>query len=294
MAYQDVELDLGFATLTPIGGASRDLLSSGGSNIEKTNISHTTGWSNTETKEASVSITSSVAGSYGAASFSLSATVGFGYTTSTSLSESTTVSKDFYFRPGYITTYYQWGVSVKGQKILNGEIKLEAKSISELQNLKAAKETQATKVKITLKKIAPPAVFRIQAVDSRYYLHGDGIGNGNTRCIQTLDNDCQIMTAQKAGGDDESLYYIINKRTGYYMYADNGGRGNIHYKNGKSGDALWRLVPTGTADQFTLEAVNSDYYLHMDNGGKSNVRCFNRRDRGCQDLRFKAVRNSRY
>jgi len=294
MSYQTVELDLGFATLAPIGGASRDLLSSGGAGVEKTTITHTTGWSNTETAEASVSVTSSVSGSYGAASFSVSATVGFGYTTSTSLSEQTQVKKEFYFRPGYITTYYQWSVAVKGQRILNGEVKLEAKSISELQALKAEKETQATNVKITLKRIAPPPVLRIQAADSRYYIHGDGIGNGNTRCIEWYDNDCQIMTAEKVGKDDEALYRFINKRTGYYMHAHSGGRGNVSYHNRKEDGSVWKLVPTGTADQFYLLSVLSDYYLHMDHGGRDNVRCYNRRDRGCQDLRFKAVVNSRY
>ena len=121
MTTENVTIDLGFAELIPIAGASRNLLNAGGGSVETTKIAVTTGWSNTQTTEASASVTAQVGGSYGAASFSVSATVGFGYSDSTTLSKSTTVTQTYNFRPGYITTYYQWGVNVKDQKILNGK-----------------------------------------------------------------------------------------------------------------------------------------------------------------------------
>ena len=121
MTTETVTIDLGFATLIPIPGASRNLLGAGGSSVETTTIAVTQGWSNTKTTEASVSVTASVGGSYGAANFSVSSTVGFGYSDSNTLSKATTVTQTYNFRPGYLTTYYQWGISVKDQKILNGK-----------------------------------------------------------------------------------------------------------------------------------------------------------------------------
>ena len=125
MATEEVVIDLGRAELIPIAGASRNLLNSGdaGGKMggERTEITVTTGWSNTKTAEASVSVTASVGGSYGAANFSVSATVGFGYSDSNTLSKSTSVKQVYSFRPGYITTYYQWGVNVKDNQILNGK-----------------------------------------------------------------------------------------------------------------------------------------------------------------------------
>ena len=124
---EEVVIDLGLAELIPIPGASRNLLNAGklwsGDKLagERTEITVTTGWSNTKTKEASMSVTASVGGSYGAANFSVSATVGFGYSDSTSLSKETSVKQVYNFRPGYITNYYQWGVHIKDKQILNGK-----------------------------------------------------------------------------------------------------------------------------------------------------------------------------
>ena len=120
-SFEEVVIDLGLAELIPIPGASRNLLQVGGSTGDRTEITVTTGWSNTKTKEASMSVTASVGGSYGAANFSVSATVGFGYSDSTSLSKETSVKQVYNFRPGYITTYYQWGVHVRDKQILNGK-----------------------------------------------------------------------------------------------------------------------------------------------------------------------------
>ena len=126
MSTEEVVIDLGLAELIPIPGASRNLLNAGGTaggprSGERTEIDVTTGWSNTKEIKQSMSVTASVSGAYGAANFSVSATAGFGYSDSTSLSKSTSVKQVYSFRPGYITTYYQWGVNVKDKQILNGK-----------------------------------------------------------------------------------------------------------------------------------------------------------------------------
>ena len=121
MPFQQVVRDLGPAELIPIPGAHRDLLSTRGGIVETAEITCTTGWSNTQTREASISVTAEISGSFGAADFSLSSTVGFGYSDSTTLSKLTTVKQTYSFRPAYITTYYQWGARVGDKLVLNGK-----------------------------------------------------------------------------------------------------------------------------------------------------------------------------
>lgn len=268
---EEVVIDLGLAELIPITGASRNLLSAGGSAGERAEITVTTGWSNTKTKEASMSVTASIGGSYGAANFSVSATVGFGYSDSTSLSKSTSVKQVYNFRPGYITTYYQWGVHVKDKQILNGQVKLEAKSIEELRALKSKTETQATVVKLTLTKIVPPSgTFYLKSVASGYTLMCHSYGKGNCKMEVGQGSIYMPLTAEKV---DDNLYRFRNKESGYYMHCDSEGRGNVHMFERKHNVCqLFKLVPTGTADYFKLESYNSEgYFMHSDNTGTGNV-----------------------
>jgi len=252
------------------------LLSIGGSTVERSEITVTTGWSNTKTAEASVSVTASVGGSYGAANFSLSATVGFSYTDSTSLSKETAVKQKYNFRPGYITTYYQWGVQVKDHTVLNGQVKIEAKSIAELQELKAKIQTQATVVKITLQKVVPPAgEFEIKSVPSGLKLMCHSEGRGNCK-MELTQSKYMTLTAEKV---DENLYRFKNKESGYYLEAD-GGRGNVRMSNRASDNQIFRLCPTGTNNFFKLASYTfDDYFMHSDNTGTGNLWMTNYHDR---------------
>jgi len=271
MSTEEVVIDLGFSELIPIAGASRDLLHVTGAGVERSEITVTTGWSNTKTKEASVSVTASVGGSYGAANFSLSSTVGFGYSDSTSLSKSTSVKQVYSFQPGYITTYYQWGVSVKGNTVLNGQVKLEAKSVGELQALKAKTEEGATKVKLTLTKIVAPAGgFLIQNASSGYTLMCHSHGKGNTKMEISQSSPYCTLTAEKV---DENLYRFKNKESGYYLHCDKDGRGKVRLFPRKHNVCqIFKLIPTGVADYFKLESYNSpNYFLYSFYSGKGDI-----------------------
>jgi hypothetical protein len=272
MSTEEVVIDLGFSELIPIAGASRNLLNVTAGGPERTEITVTTGWSNTKTKEASMSVTASVGGSYGAANFSVSATVGFGYSDSTSLSKSTSVKQVYSFQPGYITTYYQWGVHVKGNQILNGNVKLEAKSLDELQALKTKAESSATKVKLTLTKVVAPAgAFLIQNVASGYTLMCHSYGKGDCKMEIGQGSIYCPLTAEKV---DDNLYRFKNKESGYYLHCDNDGRGgNVRmFQNKHNVCQIFKLVPTGVADYFRLESYNSvRYFMCSRNSGKGKV-----------------------
>jgi len=269
---EEVVIDLGLAELIPIPGASRNLLNVGGSTGDRSEITVTTGWSNTKTKEASMSVTASVGGSYGAANFSVSATVGFGYSDSTSLSKSTSIKQVYNFRPGYITTYYQWGVHLKDKQILNGQVKLEAKSIPELREQKTKTETGASIVKLTLTKVVPPAgTFQIKNVASGFLLMCHSYGKGNCKMEGGVAGSIYpALTAEKV---DDNLYRFKNKESGYYMHCDSEGRGNVRMFERKHNVCqLFKLVPTGVRDYFRLESYNSEgYFMHSDNAGTGNV-----------------------
>jgi len=277
MSTEEVVIDLGLAELIPIPGASRNLLNAGGTaggprSGERTEIDVTTGWSNTKEIKQSMSVTASVSGAYGAANFSVSATVGFGYSDSTSLSKSTSVKQVYSFRPGYITTYYQWGVNVKDKQILNGQIKLEAKSIDELRALKTKTETGASVVKLTLTKIVPPAEpFYIRNVASGYNLMCHSYGKGNCKMEVISGSKFQPLTAEKV---DENLYRFRNKASGYYLHCDNNGRGGTVRMFDRQHNAcqLFKLIPTGVADYFRLESYNSErYFMCGRNSGTGDV-----------------------
>jgi len=297
MSTEEVVIDLGLAELIPIPGASRNLLNSGGKGGlgERTEITVTTGWSNTKTVEASMSVTASVGGSYGAANFSVSATVGFGYSDSNTLSKSTTVLQVYSFRPGYITTYYQWGVNVKDHKILNGQVKLEAKSLDELRALKAKTETGASVVKLTLTKIVPPAEpFLIKNVATGHYLMCHSYGKGDCKMEPMNGSKFQPLTAEKV---DDNLYRFRNKASGYYMHADREGRGgNIHmFERQHNVCQLFKLIPTGVSDYFRLESYNTErYFVYSHNSGTGNVWMNNdpKRDAAGYVMRFVAPKKS--
>jgi len=277
MSTEEVVIDLGRAELIPIPGASRNLLNSGGTaggrlGGERTEITVTTGWSNTKKVEESMSVTASVSGAYGAANFSVSATVGFGYSDSTSLSKSTSVKQVYSFRPGYITTYYQWGVHLKDKQILNGQVKLEAKSVDELRALKTKTETGASIVKLTLTKIVPPAEpFLIRNVASGYNLMCHSYGKGQCKMESISGSIYQPLYAEKV---DENLYRFRNKVSGYYVHANNEGRGGKvrMFQRKHNPCQLFKLVPTGVADYFRLESyVAERYFVYSRNSGKGDM-----------------------
>jgi len=270
MATEEVVIDLGYAELIPITGASRDLTHAGGTATETTNITVTTGWSNTKTVETSASVTAEVSGSYGAASMSVSATVGFGYSDSTSLSKETTVHQAYNFRPGYITTYYQWGIAVGEKQILNGQVKLEAGSTSEMQALKRSTETESSKVKLTLTKIAPPENFNIISAVSGYYLTCHSYGKGNCKMESQTYNEGQILFAEKV---DDNLYRFRNKASGYYIHTEQQGRGNVFMGSKQDTTSqLFQVRPTGVKDYFQLASYNQpNHLMQTDGSGTGNV-----------------------
>lgn len=291
-SFEEVVLDLGLAELIPIPGASRNLLNVGGSAGDRTEITVTTGWSNTKTVEASMSVTASVGGSYGAANFSVSATVGFGYSDSTSLSKSTSIKQVYNFRPGYITNYYQWGVHVKDQQILNGQVKLEAKSIAELRELKNKTETGASIVKLTLTRIAPPSgTFTINNVKTGCIMMCHSYGKGNCKMEGAVAGSIYIhLTAEKV---DDNLYRFKNKESGYYVSSNRTGQGNLCMSPTKHNGNIFRLAPTGVRDYFRLQSYSSEkYFVHTDNGGNGNMWMYYNKDSNGQNFKFVKSRKS--
>lgn len=273
-SIQEVIIDLGRADLIPIPGASRNLVQVGGVTVEKTEITRTTGWSNTQTEEASMSVTAEIGGSYGAASFSVSATAGFGFSNSTTLSTSTSIKQTYNFRPGYVTKYYQWGVGVRDKQVLNGVVKLEAKSVGELLELKGKKETEASTVKLTVKKVVPPAEgFFIQNVASGYALFCHNYGKGNVKMEASRDYAHVLLKAEKVEDPrEDSVYRFISQRSGHFLHCHE-GRGNVQMHSKKHPYMqLFKLIPTGKEDYFQLQSYNSTAYkVNSDNGGRGNV-----------------------
>jgi len=245
--------------------------------------------------EASMSVTASVSGSYGAASMSVSATVGFGYTDSSTLSKSTAVKQVYNFRPGYVTTYYQWGVSVKDHQILNGQVKLEAKSNDALQALKAETETAASRVKLTLTKVVPPKDgFLIQNVHSGHHVMCHSYGKGNAKMEPTNSSKYNPLYAEVVDAK-ENLYRFRNKDSGYYLHCDGEGTGNVRlFERQHNICQIFKLQPTGAADNFTLASYNRErYQMYGDHDGTGNVfMAGNKNNSKCQHFRFVAPKKS--
>jgi len=258
--------NLGKPELIPIPGLSRNMIHDEPCEEKKPEhitVTVTSGWATTETIEASLEVTASVSAGFGAADFSLDASSGFSASTSDSLSKETTVVRTFAFNPGYITAYYNWCTTLKGERALDSgtPVKITAKSYDELEEKKLKLLQAVDEVTLTARKIVPPETFKIKGVFYNEFLNCDYDGTGDCYLRPKPNEREQVMVAEVVD-KGKNLYRFKNKYSGWYLHCD-GGEGRLRMQQrGADRDQIFQLIPTeeNGADQFRLASWYSPCY----------------------------------